>query len=358
MTHTQMLRQCVGAVVLTGMLAVSLTACGASNSGKSASDSSSAQAEKNGTINVLVHDSFNLPDELLADFEKESGYKVVTSSSGDAGVANSLRLAKGKGSYDAVYGLDNYNAYQVINEGIFDSYVSKTLPTQAQADVLANSLTPIDKGYVCVNIDHAWFKNNAMAEPTSLEQLAKPEYAKLLVVENAATSSPGFAYLVASIADRGEDGYLSYWTDLLKGGTRVDSGWSEAYYTDFSGSEGKGAYPLVVSYASSPVESEGATGVMESSCTRQVEYAGILKGAKNVEGAKAFVDFMLSEKVQKAIPSSMYMYPITNVELPEAWEKYAKAPETTLTVDPQTISAKRQEWIKDWNVLVEEYATK
>ncbi|MCF2706144.1 thiamine ABC transporter substrate-binding protein [Arcanobacterium haemolyticum] len=338
----------VGSLALAGVLALAMSAC--SSSGQKAESTAGTQ----GSVNVLVHDSFDLPKELIERFEEETGYKLTTTSAGDAGVTNYLLLAKDKAGIDAAYGIDSYTAYQALDGGIFATYVSQALPESARGDVLEDSLNPIDQGDVCVNIDHGWFQENGVAEPTSLDQLAEPEYASRLVVENPASSSPGLAFLVATIADQGEDGYEAYWQKLLANGAKVAGSWSDAYYSDFSGSEGNGAYPLVVSYATSPAETEGATGIMTASCTRQVEYAGVLAGAANSDGGKAFVDFMLSDDVQKALPESMYMYPInTSIELPEAWARYATQPDSTLNVAPRDAADKREGWIASWTTIAE-----
>ncbi|MFT3943909.1 MAG: thiamine ABC transporter substrate-binding protein [Ancrocorticia sp.] len=343
---------------LAGSAALLLVLSACSNDGAATSADASGKSGEATAVNVLVHDSFSVPDELIAQFEEDSGYKVVTTSPGDAGVVvNQLILAKDNPTVDAVYGVENFSAAKAIDEGVFATYTSPNLPESAKQYVLDEALTPIDMGDVCVNVDHAWFKENNLAEPVTLDDLAKPEYAKLLVVEDAAASSPGLAFLVGTIGAKGEDGYQAYWKQLFEGGAKVASGWSDAYYTDFSGADGKGDYPLVVSYASSPAETEGATGSLDATCTRQVEYAGVVEGAKNAEGAQAFIDFLLSDPVQEAIPSNMYMYPVnTDIALPAEWEKYAKLTDKPIAIDAAKVSENRDAWIKSWTTLYEETA--
>ena len=343
------------AIAGSAALLLVLSACSSSDDGESGGSSGSGDAT---TINVLVHDSFNIPEELIAQFEEESGYKVVTTSPGDAGVVvNQLILSKDNPTVDAVYGVENFSVAKAVDAGVFAPYTSPNLPESAKQYVLDESLTPIDMGDVCVNVDHAWFKDNGVAEPVTLDDLAKPEYAKLLVVEDAAASSPGLAFLIGTIGAKGVDGYEAYWKQLFEGGAKVASGWSDAYYSDFSGAEGQGDYPLVVSYASSPAETEGATGSLDATCVRQVEYAGVVAGAKNPEGAQAFVNFLLYDEVQEAIPSNMYMYPVKeNVELPAEWEQYAKLTDSPIEIDAAQVAENRDVWIKAWTALYEETA--
>lgn len=302
---------------------------------------------------VLTHDSFNVPKELIEEFEKETGYKLVTQNAGDAGVANQLVLTKNNGTYDAVYGIDNYTAGIVQKENVLLNYSSEKLPDSAK-QYLTDGLTPIDVGDVCINVDHSWFTANSMPEPQTLDDLAKPEYAKLLTLINPADSTTGFAFLAGVHTDLGEEGATKYFTSVIGGGAKVAAGWSEAYYEQFSAGDGKGNYPLVLSYASSPAETKGATGAMKSTCVRQVEYAGVVDGGKNEKGAKAFVDFMLSAKVQGAIPGSMYMYPVdSSVALPEEWAKYATLMEKPIIPDIDQVNENRDKWLKNWASIVQ-----
>lgn len=332
------------------VLALSLGLAGCSAADQKATNQKDASS---GEVTVLVHDSFNLPKELIAEFEKESGYKLRTDSAGDAGVVNQLVLQKDTPKYDAAYGIDGYSAYTALDADVFAEYSPAGLPQEVLGHSLEGKLTAVDMGDVCINTDHAYFQQNNIPEPTSIADLAKPEYSKLLVVQNPATSATGFAFLVATVKDQG-DKYLDFWKQLLAGGAKVAAGWSDSYYTDFSASEGKGAYPLVVSYSASPAETKGATGIVESTCTRQYEYAGVLKGAANSKGGQAFVDFMMSKKVQDALPENMYMYPtLPSAQLPEDWAKYAKLVSSPLQMPLKDVATQREAWVKAWTGVFE-----
>jgi thiamine transport system substrate-binding protein len=215
---------------------------------------------------------------------------------------------------------------------------------------------------VCINFDKAWFAAKGVPVPTSLDDLRTAPYKNTLVVENPATSSPGLVFMLATVAAYGADGWLAYWKDLRANGVKVDDGWTQAYSTDFSGSSGKGQYPLVVSYGSSPpaevgdanpLPAEAPTGVLSPSCFRQEEFVGVLKGTKHAKEAGQLIDFLLGKAFQEDMPLNMYVYPVTaDAALPELFTKYAVVPPTSLSLPPQQIADNRDKWIDEWTNAV------
>lgn len=313
---------------------------------------------------VATHDSWAVPPALLDRFEARSGYRVVVHPSGDAGaLTNRLVLTRSSPIADAVFGIDSTFATRAVEEGILDEHIPAELPASAQRFALpdessASALTPVDFGDVCVNVDDAWFAEHGIEPPTSLEDLTSPTYRDLLVVPGATTSSPGLAFLLATIAVFGEGGWQDYWSDLLANGAKLTSGWSEAYEVDFTAGGQGGDRPIVVSYASSPpvtVPSGGSrptTSALLDTCFRQVEYAGVLAGAANPEGAEAFVDFLVSRPFQQALPESMYVFPVDlEAPLPSDWERWARTPQDPLELDPARITANRDRWLREWGDL-------
>jgi thiamine transport system substrate-binding protein len=355
------LRHTTTASAALAATALALTAC--SVAGGSTPEASGDASGGGGTVTLVTHDSFHVSDGLLAEFEQETGLTVEQVAPGDGGaLVNQLILTKDAPLGDAVYGIDNTFASRAISEGVLEPYTSKA-PAAADAAELApddsGSLTAIDQGDVCLNVDHAWFAAQGVAEPTTLEDLTKPEYRDLTVVTNAATSSPGLAFLLATIGAFGEDGWQQYWADLTANGLKVAEGWSDAYYTDFSGGGGGGPRPIALSYASSPPETipegggEPTTGALLDTCFRQVEYAGVLAGAQNPEGAQQLIDWLLSDEVQADIPGSMYMYPVSSaVDLPEEWAQWAPMSDAPLEVPLEDIAEHRDTWVREWTDLV------
>lgn len=346
-------------VATVATLAVAaLAACSSSDETPPSASGTSAAP---GTVTLVTHDSFALSDGILDDFTAQTGITVKVVQQGDAGaLVNQLVLTKDAPLGDATFGIDNTFASRAVDEGVVVPYTS-TVPAAADAANHAGGegLTAIDYGDVCINVDHAWFTKHDLAEPVSLDDLTKPAYKDLLVVPNAVTSSPGFAFLLATIGAKGEDSWQAYWEALKKNGLKVADGWSDAYFTDFSGGGGDGPRPIVLSYASSPPATipkdggDATTGALLDTCFRQTEYAGVLAGAKNPDGAGKLIDFLLSDEVQADIPGSMYMYPVSQaVAIPADWQKYAPLATTPFDVAPAEITANREAWLADWSQTV------
>ena len=350
-------------IALVGAGGLALAGCSVSaiDAGTSGSASDGATSA-GGTVVLVTHDSFALSPELITAFEKDTGLTLTQVAPGDAGtLVNQLVLTKGVPLGDVAFGIDNSFASRAIGEGVLAPYVPADLPADAvQYEVDGSgSLTPIDTGDVCVNVDDAWFAEHGIPVPTTLEDLTRPEYKDLLVVENPATSSPGLAFLLGTIGAFGQDGWTDYWTALKANGVTVAASWSDAYYVDFSGPSSTGERPLVVSYSSSPPYEipEGGTtpptSAMLDTCFRQVEYAGVLAGAKNPEGAQKVIDWLLSPAVQADIPGSMYVYPVDpSVPLPDSWAQFAPQATTPFTVAPADITTNRDAWITTWTDTV------
>ncbi|EON25580.1 ABC transporter periplasmic-binding protein [Nocardioides sp. CF8] len=324
--------------------------------------STAPEGEVGGEVVLVTHESFTLPKKLVKAFEAESGIDLVTRAAGDAGTLSAkLSLTKDNPTGDLAFGIDNTFASRPLGEGVFATY-EPTLPEGASDYTLdegADKLTPIDVGHVCVNIDKTWFEKQSIEPPSTLADLIDPTYSDLMVAPGASTSSPGMAFLLATIAEYGdaEGGWQGYWSSLMDNGLKVVDGWEDAYYGDFTQGGGKGERPIVVSYDSSPAftvsDGETTTEALLDTCFRQVEYAGVLEGAANPAGAEAVIDWLLSDEVQAALPTSMYVYPVSDsVEVPTDWATYAVQPPSPLSVPPADIATNREQWLSEWTDVV------
>jgi thiamine transport system substrate-binding protein len=324
-----------------------------------------ARSRADDTITLVTHDSFAVSKPVLAAFTRATGITVRVLPSGDAGVAlNQAILSKDHPIGDLLFGVDNTFLSRALDEHIFEPYTSPELarvPAAYQLDPTHHA-TPIDHGDVCVNDDTKWFADHHVDPPTTLDDLTKPVYKGKLVVENPATSSPGLAFLLATIDRYGEAGWRHYWEQLRANDVQVVNGWEEAYNGDFSAGEGNGDRPLVVSYASSPPAAvyyadprpkTSPIGTVLDTCFSQTEFVGILRGTEHAAAARKLVDFMLSRRFQEDVPLQMFVFPVRDdAKLPPVFTKFAEVAAHPATIPPTTIGEHREQWIDQWTDTV------
>jgi thiamine transport system substrate-binding protein len=319
------------------------------------------------SLRVLVHDSFAINSDLVLGFEKDHNVQLEFIKAGDAGsVLNKAILTKSNPLADVIFGLDNAFLSRALENDLLDTYTPAGLadiPADLQLDKSKRAI-PVDYGDVCINYDKAFFEEHKLALPKTLDDLTKPAYEGLLVMENPATSSPGMAFLLATISTLGEGNYIGYWTKLKANGLVVVNDWETAYYTNFSASSGKGSQPMVVSYGTSPAAevvfaeealevSPTASLTSDGMCFRQIEFIGILKGGKNRQIAEKFIDFMLSVPVQEDIPLQMFVFPANpNATIPEVFVKNIQIPENPGKMNPDTINQNREIWLAEWTTAI------
>ena len=314
------------------------------------------------TVQLLAHDSFVISEQLIADLEDETGITLEIVSGGDAGsmVAGAI-LASGQPTADVLFGIDNTLLARALDADVFEPYVAadrSSLEPSLIPDT--DAVTPIDFGDVCINIDDRWFAENDIPTPTTLDDLTDPAYRDLLVVQDPGTSSPGLAFLLATIARYG-DAWPTYWERLRENGVLVSGSWSDAYSSNFTLSGGD--RPLVVSYATSPpaeiVYAEEpkpttvSTSVMVDGCYRQIEYAGILRGSDNTEDAAQVIDWLISADVQADVPLSMFVFPArSGTPLPQVFTDFAAEVPQPLQLEPTRVAASLPDWLAEWGAVM------
>jgi len=318
------------------------------------------------SLRLMTHDSFDISAETLAQFTEQTGIPVEVFKAGDAGaMVNMAALASDDPLADVLYGVDNTFLSRALDNDVLIPYQSPLLDEiddSLKLDPQFRAL-PVDFGDVCLNYDRAWFAASNLEPPASLDDLLDPAYAGLTVVENPATSSPGLAFLLATINTYGEDGYLDFWQQLVANNVLVTDGWEEAYYGAFTAAS-DGDRPIVVSYASSPPaevffaeadleEAPTAAVVSDGSCFRQVEFAGILRGTQHEQEARQLVDFLLGRTFQEDIPLHMFVFPANvNAELPDVFIEFSQVPAHPALIDPDAIDANREAWVQAWTQTV------
>ena len=316
----------------------------------------------------MTYSSFDISEDVVTAFEEANNAKLQFLDAGDTGqMVSQAILSKDNPQADVMYGVDNTFLSRALAADIFVPYSANGLdrvPGQYQLDA-QHRVTPVDYGDVCLNYDRAYFSQNDVSVPTSLADLTQPAYNGLLVVENPATSSPGLAFLLTTVATVGESDYLDYWAQLRQNDVLVVDSWDTAYYSEFSGGSGSsGTRPIVVSYATSPAAevyfseepvTEPPTGAVTApgTCFRQVEFAGILKNGENQDLAEAFIDYVLGDAFQNDIPLHMFVYPVSDTAtLPGVFVAYAEAAQDPATMSVDAIEQNRQTWIDAWTNVV------
>jgi len=355
-----------GALALLAGGSLLVAACGSDDG---AADSTSPPP----TITLVTYDSFPEADtslnDALAEFSADTGNDVEILVAGDTGtMLSKASLTAGNPEGDVMWGIDNSLLSRAIADDIFDPYVASSI-ADGSVEIAPEFLelvpngeaTPVDYGDVCVNYDIGWFAERDLDPPTSFADLVDPAYAGMLVVQNPATSSPGLAFVLATIHEYGLEGWQDYWNQLGANGVEVVEGWTQAYYERFTWAGG-GPTPMVVSYGSSPPaevifadppRDDAPTGVIDDTCFRQVEFAGVLRGTDAPDAARQLVDFLISERFQQELALNLFVYPTNQaVELPQEFVDFAVVPETSRSLDPELIDAERSTWIDEWTELV------
>lgn len=339
--------------LLTLALALVVAACGGE------------QAETPDTLQLIAHDSFAgaVDETTFASFTEDTGIEVEVIAAGDAGtLVNQAVLSVDNPLADVLFGVDDTFLSRALEEGVFRPHESDNIDT-VEEDLRDpdDRVTPIDYGDVCFNYDKAYFEDTSTAVPNDLDEMTTPEVASLVTVEHPATSSPGLAFVLATIDVYGDDGWLDWWESMREAGINVVSDWDTAYYSEFT--RYGGGYPIVMSYASSPPAEvifaeepldEAPTGVIESGCYRQVEYAGILDGTEYPESAGELIDFMLSVEFQETIPLNWFVFPANReADLPSEFVEFTTIPDDPTRLAADYIAENRDAWIDEWIAVME-----
>jgi thiamine transport system substrate-binding protein len=351
------------AVAVAACATLVLAAC--SGDGGESSTRSATPSEPV-VVTLLTHDSFDVSEKVVRAFERESGIDLRIVAGGDAGqLVNRAILTAGNPEGDVLFGVDSNLFPKAVDAGVFEPYRSPELERVDDRYELdpTHAVTPIDRGDVCLNVDLRWFAERDLAPPAGLDDLVEPAYRGLTVVENPATSTPGLAFVLATIARFGDDGWQGFWRDLRANDVLVVDGWEQAYYGAFSGAGGgEGDRPIVVSYATSPVAEvvfaeepleEAPTAAVSESCYSQVEFAGVLAGTEHPAEARRVIDFLLSRPFQEDVPLRMFVFPVVDdADLPPEFERWSEEPEEPLALPPERVAAERDAWVQAWTDLM------
>jgi thiamine transport system substrate-binding protein len=295
----------------------------------------------NDALVIYAYDSFasewGLGPLVLPAFEEATGIKVELVAAGDAGqVLAKVIEEKSKPKADIILGIDNHLLPKALAADVLESYKPKDAAKIPASLVLDGQwrLTPFDWGSFAI----IWDSEKLANPPGSLEELAKDEYARALILMDPRTSSPGYGFLAWTKAVYG-DGLADYWKRLKPSILTMSPGWDTGY-----GLFTAGEAPLVLSYTTSPAyHAEYETAgryralIFPEGHPIQIEGAGIVKGSPRRAAARAFIDFVLSEAFQEAVPLGNWMYPvIEDTPLPASFD-FAPKPGKDLRVEAASL---------------------
>ena len=306
------------------------------------------------TLTVYTYDSFisGMAKKVGPIFEKMYNCKVRFLSFGDSGnLLSRLILEKSHPQADVAIGLSQSQLPKALSENIFQAYKPSGVASIVNRSLLVDPkyrLIPFDYGALAIDYDLKSVKD----PPKSFEDLLSPRFSRSLVVEDPRTSTTGLDFLLWTIAVYG-DKWQNYWKALLPSIKTITSGWDSAFEM-----LEKGEASLMVSFATDEAYnyyyykgSNIGVVVPKEGAYVMVEYAGILKSTKHLKLAKEFMNFILSKEFQSAIALNQWMYPVTNVKLPEVY-RYAPKISKVITLKLSLIKKNLSKWLEEWSVLV------
>ena len=297
------------------------------------------------SVTLVAYDAFTPVPGIFDSFEAATGAKVKIVTGGDSGaVVNKAILTAGNPEGDVLWGIDNTTLARAQKANVLDSYQT------------------VDEGDVCLNYSKKWYAQKGQTPPSSLADLIKPEYKGQLVIEDPVASSPGLNFLLATISKFG-DGWKDWWRQLKSNGVHVAADWTTAWTMDYSGAGNPGKYPIVLSYGSSPPAeivyadpknpvTTPDSAVIESTCFRQTEYVGVLRGTKNPNIAGKLVDYLLDKEFQGSMATSLFVWPVNpDATIPAVFSQWAVRARDPITMDPKEIEANVAGWLDEWRAL-------
>ncbi|HBC3389577.1 TPA: thiamine ABC transporter substrate binding subunit [Vibrio parahaemolyticus] len=310
--------------------------------------STSAFAAEN-TLTIYTYDSFAADwgpgPKIEQAFEAKCGCDVNFVALDDGvSILNRLRLEGGNSKADIVLGLDNNLMAEAKKTGLLTEHNVDTANTVLPNGWSDTAFVPYDYGYFAF----VYNKEKLANPPKSMKELVETRDDLKVIYQDPRTSTPGQGLMLWMKSIYGDD-VTQAWQKLASKTVTVTKGWSEAYSMFLNGES-----DLVLSYTTSPAyhlisenDSKFATANFAEGHYMQVEVAAKVKGSKNSELADQFMDFILSDEFQSAMPTGNWMYPVTDVELPKGFETLS-VPSKSLSFSADEVAKMRKSWIREW----------
>lgn len=310
--------------------------------------STSAFAAEN-PLTIYTYDSFAADwgpgPKIEQAFEAKCGCDVNFVALDDGvSILNRLRLEGGNSKADIVLGLDNNLMAEAKKTGLLTEHNVDTANTVLPNGWSDTTFVPYDYGYFAFVYNTEKLAN----PPKSMKELVETRDDLKVIYQDPRTSTPGQGLMLWMKSIYGDD-VTQAWQKLASKTVTVTKGWSEAYSMFLNGES-----DLVLSYTTSPAyhliaenDSKFATANFAEGHYMQVEVAAKVKGAKNSELADQFMNFILSDEFQAAMPTGNWMYPVTDVELPKGFETLS-VPNKSLSFSADEVAKMRKSWIREW----------
>lgn len=329
-----------------------------------------------GELVIVTYDVYGLTNDLLEEFENQTGYQVSLLKLDDAGsVLDHLLQHKGVQVADLAIGLDNTYLQTAIDNNVFWEHEAQITNLSESALIPYNGpyAVPFDQGYVCLNYDSSIVDGENYTVPQSLWNLTTEEWKGKVAIPSPETSSPGRAFMTATTDYFAHDGdnetkWTDWWSAMSSNDVIVTTGWSEAYETHYTGGYGEwtegyvGDAHIVLSYCHSPGVEAWSNGNWTKSAAldlprasfHQVEYAATIEGG-NLGAASAFIEFLLSPEVNSKMPTENYMYSsLEGTDLPEegGYRYHSIIPQQSAMVNNTRIPEQMENWLVQWNTAM------
>ncbi|WP_341852118.1 thiamine ABC transporter substrate binding subunit [Vibrio vulnificus] len=309
--------------------------------------SSALAADK--TLTIYTYDSFASdwgPGPTVEKaFEVQCGCDVNFVALDDGvSILNRLRLEGSNTKADIVLGLDNNLMAEAKATGLLAPHQVNTQALSLPNGWADDTFIPYDYGYFAF----VYNKDKLANPPKSLKELVESRDDLKVIYQDPRTSTPGQGLMLWMKSVYGDD-VTGAWQQLAKKTVTVTKGWSEAYSMFL-----KGESDMVLSYTTSPAyhliaenDAQFAAADFSEGHYMQVEVAAKVKSSSNQALADQFMRFILSDEFQGAMPTGNWMYPVTNVTLPEGYGSLT-VPEKALSFSAEEVAKQRKAWIREW----------
>ena len=310
-----------------------------------------ALAQEKPVLTVYTYSGF--PSEygpggtIKERFEAVCGCTLEWVESDDAGTLLArLKLEGSSTKADVVLGLDTNQIADAEATGLFAPHGVDTFGLDLPVAWSNPTFIPFDWGWFAFVYD----QTKVPEPPTGLRELVEAEDGPKIVIEDPRTSTPGLGLLVWMRGVYGDQAGDA-WKKLAPKILTVTTGWSEAY-----GLFVKGEADMVLSYTTSPAyhiaveqDQNKKAAIFTEGHYLEIEVAGMTKATDAPELAKRFMDFILTEPFQSAIPEGNWMYPARLPEggLPASFQTLGK-PEKSFYADPEDVEKNRRAWVDEW----------